>query len=135
VVVYAELVSALTALGTLLSDLNRASEAEPLLTEALAISRTNTPPNVFRIAAAARALAEFLTGQGRYAHAEPLLIEAYRLNQGARSRLTDEAFNRLERQDIDPIITLYQRWGQSEQAAVWRARRLDLDFPADPFAR
>lgn len=30
-------------------------------------------------------------------------------------------------------IALYDAWGKPEQAAAWRLKRLDFDFPDDPF--
>jgi hypothetical protein len=113
------------------------------MVEALGIARTtgltaSDPPIPRQIAKVAGSLGILRTSLGRYAEAEPLLIEAHRLNKGVRqssaSRLTDEASRRLERQDINPIITLYQRWGKTEQAEAWRQRGFDLAFPADPFA-
>ena len=109
-------VSASSSLGVVLTGLNRASEAEPFLVEALAICRTTgltagAPPLPSRIAASARLLGNCLTDQGRYVQAEPLLLEAYELNKKSRDRSTSRrtalAARRLERKDIDPIVTLY----------------------------
>ena len=35
--------------------------------------------------------------------------------------------------DIDPIVTLYQRWGKPEKAAQWRLKSFGAEFPDDPF--
>jgi tetratricopeptide (TPR) repeat protein len=139
-----DFVNGLHALGSLLIELGRAKEAEPYMVEALGIARTtgmtaSDPPLPFQIAKVASSLGALRTSLGCFAEAEPLLIEAYELNersrQGPASVLTNEERRRLERQDIDPLITLYDRWGKTGEAESWRLRGLDLAFPADPFAR
>jgi hypothetical protein len=137
-------VNALLWLGSLLIELGRAKEAEPYMVEALGIARTtgstaSDPPIPHQIAKVASSLGALRTSLGRFADAEPLLIEAYELKKRARqghaSGLTNEERRRLEREDIDPLITLYDRWGKTDRAETWRLRGLDLAFPADPFAR
>jgi tetratricopeptide (TPR) repeat protein len=137
-------VNGLHAMGSLLIELGRAKDAEPYMVEALGIARTtgltaSDPPIPHQIAKVASSLGTLRTSLGRFADAEPLLIEAYELKkrsrQGPASGLTNEERRRLERQDIDPLITLYDRWSKTEQAESWRLRGLDLAFPADPFTR
>src|SRR5262249_15682671 len=137
-------VNALLELGSLLIDLDRAREAEPLMVEALGIARTtglttSDAPMPFQVARAARSLGTLRPSLARYAEAEPLLIEAYRLRkevgENPASGITDQEKKRMEQEDIDPIVRLYQRWGKTGEAEAWRLRRLDLAFPADPFAR
>jgi hypothetical protein len=38
------------------------------------------------------------------------------------------------RQALGRIIALYAAWDKPQQAAAWRLKLLDFDFPADPFA-
>ena len=39
------------------------------------------------------------------------------------------------RQAIGRVIALYDIWGLPEEAAAWRIKLLDFDFPDDPFVR
>ena len=62
------------------------------------------------------ALGECLTTQKRYAEAEPILQDSYSTSknvQGEKSPLTLEAVRRL--------VTLYQSWGKSVEAARYQA--------------
>jgi hypothetical protein len=134
-----ELKSALALLNTWWTqfEASQASADEPLLLEALEISRTFSPSDLLRVAVADRALADFLAARGRYGEAEPLLLDAYRLTEEVRARpalrVATVTSQRLERQAIDPLITLYERWGKPVKAAQWRLKSLDAVFPDDPF--
>jgi hypothetical protein len=78
-------------------------------------------------------LGRCLTVLGRYDEAESLLLSAYQtLQSHARAyvNLPD-----LHRQVLDGAVALYEAWGKREQAAEWRRKRMDLDFPTYPFAR
>src|SRR5262249_1335884 len=131
-------VTPLKDLGALLTRLNRASEAEPLLAEAMTIlNSAATPPRNTLRAMVSGWLGACLAAQKRYSQAEPLLLRAYdflkdvkegpaSLRGGPPSSLA---------QCVDHLSGLYEAWGKPEAAAMWRARRLDLDFPAEAFAR
>jgi hypothetical protein len=78
------------------------------------------------------------TAQRRYAEAEPLAWHAYRLARDARRnrarfRFSESQIMNVERRLLNEIITIYEVRGQREQAAEWRLKRMDLEFPADSF--
>jgi hypothetical protein len=64
----------------------------------------------------------------RHAEAEHLLLAAY--NNLAADRGTPLG---VLRDVLDRIIVLYESWGKPEQAAGWRLKRMDVDFPPAPF--
>ena len=68
--------------------------------------------------------------QGRYTEAEPLLLGSIEVLQQTPGVPRERVQQALER-----IIALYDAWEQPEKAKPWRLRRLDLDFPTDPFVR
>jgi hypothetical protein len=70
-----------------------------------------------------------LTARGAFADAEPLLLKSWPRFESNRKLPPAVRSRSLER-----LITLYDAWGKPEQAGAWRAKRLDLAFPAEPFA-
>jgi tetratricopeptide (TPR) repeat protein len=124
-----DLADALSSLGWALTDTGKAQEAEPLLVEALAIYRKVMPEH-WVTADTESLLGRCLTALGRYDEAEPLLRNSYpKIQAGVGVPLIRV------RQALVRIVALYEAWDKPEQAAEWRLRLNDLDFPADPFAR
>jgi serine/threonine protein kinase len=119
----------LSPLGWALTDTGHADEAEPLLREAVAIRRKKFPPGFWATASSESLLGASLTAQGRYAEAEPLLRQSVAVLLSALHVPPERV-----RQALGRIETLYSAWGKPEEAEVWRLKRLDFDFPADPFA-
>jgi hypothetical protein len=64
----------------------------------------------------------------RYAESEELFVSANKNLATAR-----RASQGIRRDTLDRIITLYESWGKPDQAAIWRLKRMDSDFPVDPF--
>jgi serine/threonine protein kinase/Tfp pilus assembly protein PilF len=124
------LANTLTALGRALNDNGKVREAEPLLHEAREIRRKVLPKGHWRTASTESVLGGCLTKQGRYDVAEPLLLNSYPTIASAPGMPPAQA-----RQALERIVALYEAWGKPEQAAAWRVKLMDVDFPADPFAR
>jgi tetratricopeptide (TPR) repeat protein len=118
----------LVNLGGVLLQLGSAPEAEPLFQEALKLSGKNFPPTHRFIGLRESELGGCLTALKRFDEAELNLLSAYRIMQ-ANSRTRVE----LPRAVLDRIITLYESWRKSEQVPAWRPKRMDSEFPVDPF--
>jgi hypothetical protein len=69
-----------------------------------------------------------LARQGRYSEAEPLLRESLAALQSSPA-IPQGRF----RQALERVVALYDAWGKPDQAAAWRLKLRDLDFPTDPF--
>jgi hypothetical protein len=69
-----------------------------------------------------------LTDLKRYAEAEHMLLSVYN-NVAAGRTSHPEAL----RDTLGRLITLYELWGKLEQASAWQLKRMDIDFPVDPF--
>jgi serine/threonine protein kinase/tetratricopeptide (TPR) repeat protein len=99
------------------------TEAERVLRECLAIRQAKLPDD-WSTFNTQSLLGDSLLGQQRYGEAEPLLMQGFQgmlaraktIPAPAQIRLT-EARQRL--------VQLYEAWGRPEQAAQWRAARLD----------
>lgn len=124
---HSNLASTLGGLGLSLTRSGRPREAEPLLVEALEIRRRTLPAGDRRISLAESALGECLAAQRRFVEAEPLLTRS-----AERLLATPEAAPIRRRQAIERTIALYGAWLRPDEAAAWRARLPDADFPADP---
>lgn len=108
----------LIGLGNVLVARGAAVEAEPLLREALAIVRGVLPAAHPRVAEAQLMLGRCLVSQARYDAAEPLLVGSFTsllAAVGGRDRRTLES--------LVQVVDLYERSGQNEAAARYRAMR------------
>src|SRR5262249_21194918 len=109
------------------------SAAEPLLREALTLREKATPDDGTRYDAMSL-LGGALLGEGRYAEAEPLVVPGYAGLKARESRIV--APTRFHVREAAVRVTrLYEAWGKSEQAAVWKVKLGMPDLPADVFAR
>jgi eukaryotic-like serine/threonine-protein kinase len=107
----------LIVLGELLTARGEPARGEAHLREALAIRKKVLPPEHFLIALIESALGASLVAQQRYAEAESLLNASFnnlKASQGAQHPNTTEALRRL--------VALYEAWGKSEQATLFRAQ-------------
>jgi serine/threonine protein kinase/Tfp pilus assembly protein PilF len=123
-----DLAASLRGLGLALTRSGNPRDAEPLLRESLEIRRRTLSAGDRRISLAETALGECLVAQQRFAEAEPLLV------QSALGLLADPAATPIRRREaIMPTISLYDSWRRSADAAAWRLKLLDADFPVDAF--
>jgi Flp pilus assembly protein TadD len=107
----------------------RPAEAERLARAALAVRSTDS--RVRRGAPSLRSvLGGALAAQSRDTEAEPLLIAGYEGQRAARG-----ASPRHVREALERLIAFYDSRGRHAQADAWGLRRLDSNFPSDPFAR
>jgi len=93
------------------------TEAEPLLTEAIAQREKQFPAGHWRIAEAAGAMGELRLKQKNYADAEPLLRQRAEALDREPSGLPAK-----KRAAIQPLIDLYESTGKPDEAAKWRAK-------------
>lgn len=113
--------TALAQYATSLLDLDRNSDAEPVLRNLLE-ARERVQPDKWSTFNTRSGLGGVLVTQGRFADAEPLLVSGYegmvarREQHMAATRIRiGEALERLEQ--------LYSAWGRGDAAEVWRAKR------------
>jgi hypothetical protein len=107
--------SARAGLGLTLTRLDKATEGEPYLREALAIRQKTLRPDSFLIPYTESALGECLIAQKRYAEAEPLLFNGYTeliWKIGEKDVRTVEARQRLAK--------LYDDWDKPDEAVLFR---------------
>jgi tetratricopeptide (TPR) repeat protein len=124
-----DLARSLTLLGRVLLETKRAQEAEQPLREALAIDRKVLHPGHWETASNESLLGECLMSQKHFREVEPLLIA------GHEGLCGDPGAPPIQvRQTVERLIAYYDSQGQAAQACTWRARLLDTQFPADPFA-
>jgi non-specific serine/threonine protein kinase/serine/threonine-protein kinase len=123
---HSQSIRAMEARASILLELGQIAQAEELAREALA-RRAGGP---HRATASARyLLGACLAARGRDADAEPLLVTGY------EDLATKPDAPRLHvRQALGRIIAFYESRAQPARAQSWRARRLDVGFPADAFA-
>ncbi len=104
-------------LGSLYNEMGRPDDAEPLVAEARSgffeVMGEDHPYTLL----ATRELADVQLQQGRLADAERLAREAYRLHHARYGDDDDET-----QEVIALLVRLYERRGDSRQAAEWRAR-------------
>ena len=123
----------LTDLGRNLLTQHRASEAEPLLRDCLAI-RGQAAPDDWKHYDAMSLLGEALLGQGRYTESEPLIVPGYEGMKERQAKIAVLDRSRL-REAAERVVRLYEDWGKAEQATAWKAKLRLPDLPADVFAR
>jgi serine/threonine protein kinase/Tfp pilus assembly protein PilF len=119
----------LATLGDVRTQAGQAAAAKPLLEEALAVCRKALPPGHAQTADTESRLGGCLLCLGQSDEAEPLLLGSYPTLATAPGVPPATI-----RRAVDRIVELYQARGRLGDAAAWRSRRLDLDFPRDPFA-
>ena len=110
----------LTDLGRFLLERQRATEAEAMLRNALAIVMDGYPE--WRVASARRWVGASLIPQGRYAEAEQLLAEAY---DGCSGDFVVQLRER--RKVVERQVELYGAWGRAQQEEQARARLDEME--------
>jgi hypothetical protein len=112
--------SVLVSLGQIRLRQKKGSDAESLLREAAAIYEKKEPESWLRFEARGL-LGESLAAQARYAEAEPLVLEGY---EGLRQRARQVPYMRRTAlaEAGDRVVRLYEAWGKSHQAVVWRVK-------------
>ena len=110
----------LVLLGICLLEAGKATEAEPILRECLAI-REQTHPDHWMTFHAKSLLGGALACQQKYAEAEPLLLAGYEGIEGRARTLPPRGQSRLT-EARERLVRLYDAWGRKEQAAVWRKK-------------
>jgi hypothetical protein len=110
----------LIALGNLLTDTDRAAEAEPLLRQALEILRNALSEEHPMIAFGKSSLGHCLSLKGQFENAEPLLDESHTILNAAHTTRHTRT-----RQTLQRTIDLYESWGKPEKAAECRAMLSD----------
>jgi len=110
-----------SGLGSVLTDLDRPKEAEPLLRDALSIYRKVYPDTWYKDQVQSL-LGAALTEQGRYAEAESLLLTSQAVLEADPGVSADRKTQARAR-----IVRLYDAWnrkapgtGKAEKAATWR---------------
>jgi serine/threonine-protein kinase len=104
-------------LGRILTTTGRASEAEPLLRDVLAVLEPRVPRQSNPMATMLGNLGDCLAAQARYAEAELRLNESYTILKVVnvpQSPGLDEARQRL--------VSLYEAWGKPQEAARYRSQ-------------
>ena len=109
------LVASLQNLGNILTNTDKPAQAEPLLREALTITKTTNPKGHRLTAVTMSLLGDCLTKQKRYREAEPLLIES---DEDLRSTMVEQNPSRVESRQR--IVRLYEAWGKPDLAARYR---------------
>jgi hypothetical protein len=123
----------LAGLGGFLLRRSRWADAEPPLRESLAILQKATPDEWHRYQGMSL-LGAVLLGQGRYAEAEPFIVSGYQeLNSRKVKIPVPEQYSL--REAALRVIRLYDDWGKTEQAVVWKNKLGMPDLPRDVFAR
>ncbi len=114
----------LAGLGLNLLQQKKATEAEPMLRESLAI-RENKEPDAWTTFNTKWGLGAALAAQKRYADGEPLLLAGYMgMKQREAKMPPKEAAQRL-REAVEKLVQLYDDWGRPEKAAEWRKKLTD----------
>jgi tetratricopeptide (TPR) repeat protein len=114
-------------LAAVLTNAGRATEAEQLSRETLADLARLKWRNEYVISDIHRALAGSLAAQNKTAEAEAVLLE----NHATLAKLPVDVSDQV-RLTVDALATLYERTGELQQAAGWRARRPPEPAPGGP---
>lgn len=110
---HADLAVPLQGLGTLLRALGNATAAEPLLQEALRISRDAPNVSVLSIATLEAELGRCLLLLKRYEEAEAHLLASH---QALAAQTDHPAY----RATLEQLVALYEAWGRAEEAGRYR---------------
>jgi eukaryotic-like serine/threonine-protein kinase len=114
------LANALIGLGFTLIKLDRPTEAEPLLREAMEIEQKKAPDNWGTFETRNR-LGVALLGQKKYAEAESLIVQGYEGMKAREAKIPPQHKKRLT-EAAERVVQLYDAWGKPDQAAAWRKR-------------
>src|SRR5207302_5169437 len=101
--------------GSVLTDLDQAAEAEPLLREGLALRAKHRRDAHWLTANARSLLGGCLAKQQKFADAEPLLLRGYQGLSEAKDTPPERLHLALGR-----LVQLYAAWGQENRAEQWR---------------
>jgi non-specific serine/threonine protein kinase/serine/threonine-protein kinase len=120
--------NALAQFGESLLRQGRATDAEPILRDCLAI-RERRLPDDWSTFNAKSLLGGALLGQKKYTEAEPLLLAGY---EGMKQREADKA--RLT-QALERLVQLYEATDKKDQADAWRKKLEEAKAAAKPPAK
>jgi len=123
-----ELAQRLASLSATLLEINRFSDAEPIMRESLAI-REKTMPDAWQTFNTQSLIGAALMGQKKYADAEPLLLKGF---EGLKQRedsipKTGGAELRL-REAIDRLVQFYTATNKPDEVKKWQEER--AKYPA-----
>src|SRR5207302_8831601 len=114
------LAGTLATLGLNLLRQQKPADAEPLLSECLAI-RAKMEPDAWTTFNTNSMLGGALLGQKKYADAEPLLRSGYEGLKEREAKIPPQGKVRLT-EAIQRLIDLYTAWDKPDQAAEWRKK-------------
>ena len=114
------LAGTLATLGLNLLRQQKPADAEPLLSECLAI-RAKKEPDAWTTFNTKSMLGGALLGQKKYADAEPLLRAGYDGMKDREATIPPQGKVRLT-EAIQRLIDLYTAWDKPDQAAEWRKK-------------
>jgi eukaryotic-like serine/threonine-protein kinase len=120
----------LSRLGLLVNARGRPAEAEPLLRESMTIRRDALPKGHHQRAEVESFLGRCLVKLGRRGEAEPLLI-----NSLASFPVNSEIGRRRLPRIYEELGNLYEAEGRPDEAKRWRIKKMDFEFPDDPFVK
>jgi hypothetical protein len=113
----------MASLGSLLIEKRLFTEAEPLLSELLAI-REKTKPDDWRTFNTRRLLGSALLGQKKYADAEPLLLKGYEgMKEREKSIPKSGGAPKRIPEALDSLIELYTATNKADEIKKWQAER------------
>ena len=108
---------ALRGLAVIIDRQGRSAEAELLFIEAVAGARQHLPSGHWYTGVFLSQYGRCLTNLGRFSDAEKALLEAHEIIDPV---LAPEHSQREEA--VQNLVTLYERWGRSQDGQVWRER-------------
>jgi serine/threonine protein kinase/DNA-binding SARP family transcriptional activator len=108
-------------LGACLLETGKPAEAEPVLRECLVI-REKQQPDDWMTFNTKSLLGGALASQHKYAEAEPLLLAGYEGMDGRAATIPPQNQPRLTAAR-ERLIQLYDAWGKTDGAALWRKKR------------
>ncbi len=62
-----------------------------------------------------------LLGQKKYAEAEPLIVSGYEGMKAREAKIPPAGMSRLT-EGSERVLKLYEAWGKTDKAALWRAK-------------
>jgi eukaryotic-like serine/threonine-protein kinase len=125
--------AALAQLGRNLIQQRNWAAAEPLLRECLAI-QAKAQPDDWSAFNTRSQLGGSLLGLGRYADAELLILAGYEGLKAREAKIPAPDKARLP-EAAERVLKLYEAWGKTDQATMWKAKLAMPELPTDVFAR